>query len=199
MARTARGTLRSCGICNRCGRHIYGLWLASAKRPAGERRTRGRSRRVVLVAEFFLVGNGRYCGRVFGFSIGLYEYGKPTTSGTHSYSNSLDCSSIRLDHIISGGGWFVRGWRGELAGGGSIATTHGSDSGRRQTAERICRRDCCIYASARRDATFSALAMHGPDICWARFCLRRRGRLLLPLNSARPHLAPSVFRKWSGR
>src|SRR5580658_479786 len=124
MARATGWTLRSCGIRDRgCG-DIHRLWLAGAKCSAGQCRARWWSRRAVSLPEFFLVGDGGYCRRVLGFGLGLYEYGEPDWSGAHGFSHSLDRGPLRLDNLISGGGGVVLGSRRELAGGGSIETTH---------------------------------------------------------------------------
>ena len=123
VARAARWTLRTCGIFDCDGRNIHRLRLAGSKCAAGQRRARRWSRCAVFLAEFLLVGDGRHCRGIFGFGVGLHEYGKSDWSGAHRFSHSLDRSPIRLDDLISSGGWVVRGRCGELAGRGSIAAT----------------------------------------------------------------------------
>src|SRR5208283_4419462 len=125
----ASWTLRPGGIRDRRGRGIYLSWLAGSKRSASEHRARWRSRGAVLVAELFLVGDNRYCGRVLGIGVGFHEYGESDRSGTYGYSHSVDRCSIRLDHVVSGRGWAVRGGCAELAGRRSVAATHGSVRG----------------------------------------------------------------------
>src|SRR5579864_4539208 len=129
MARAARWTLWSGSIRHHLCRDIYCLRLTSSERTARKRRTRRRSGRAVPVPEFLLVGDRRYCRRLRWFGVRLHEYGKPDRSGTHGFPHSVDRSPIWLDNVISGSGCVVPGRRSQLAGGGSIPTTHGPGSG----------------------------------------------------------------------
>ena len=117
MARAAFGPVWRGGVRNRGRRNLHRVRLASAKRAAGQCCPGRRGRRSLSVAEFILVGDSRYRGRVVRFCLRIHEHGQPDRGGDHCFADAVDRDSIRVDGVLSDGRSFVPGGCGVLARG----------------------------------------------------------------------------------